>query len=92
MHFPITLPVVVPYYPVNDDMANVRGDDEEVWKAHVLSFDLRRQVVLGRFFVASHDSLWVPEATHPQAIHFRSILGIASSDWMDDSLSSWKST
>ena len=84
--------VVVPYYPVNDDMVNVKGDDVQVWKARVLSFNLRRQVIRGRFFVEAHDDLWVPEATLPQAIHFSSILGIASGHWVDDSFSCWKTT
>ena len=31
--------VVVPYYPVTDDMVDVKGDNGEVWKARVLSFN-----------------------------------------------------
>ena len=84
--------VVVPYYPVTDDMVNVKGDNGEVWKAHVLSFSLTRKVIQGRFFVHKHDDLWVPEATHPQDIHFNSILGIASGNWTDGSFRSWRST
>lgn len=33
--------VVVAYYPVTDDMVDVKGDNGEVWKACVLSFNLR---------------------------------------------------
>lgn len=84
--------VVVPYYPVTDDMVNVKRDDGEVWKACVLSFSLRRKVIWGRFFVHRHDDLSVPEATCPQDIHFNSILGIASGNWTDGSFRCWRST
>lgn len=84
--------VVVPYYPVIDDMVDVKGDNGEVWKARVLSFNLRRKIIQGRFFVQRHDELWFPEATRPQDIHFNSILGIANGDWIDGSFSCWKST
>ena len=70
--------VVVPYYPVIDDMVDVKGDNGEVWKAHVLSFNLRRKIIQGRFFVQRHDELWFPEATRPQGIHFNSILGMVT--------------
>ena len=47
--------MVVPYYPVTDDMVDVKGDNGEVWKAHVLN--LRRKIIQGRFFVQRHDEL-----------------------------------
>ena len=49
--------MVVPYYPVTDDMVDVKGDNGEVWKAHVLSFNLRRKIIQECFFVQRHDEL-----------------------------------
>lgn len=89
--FPVAVDtVVVPYFPVADDMVNVKGDDGAVWKARVLTFSLRRQVVRGRFFVEGNDSLWVPETTRPQEIHFKSILGLAKGSWVDDNFTTWQ--
>lgn len=89
--FPVAVDtVVVPYFPVANDMVNVKGDDGAVWKARVLTYSLRGQVVRGRFFVEGNDGLWVPEATRPQEIHFKSILGLAKGSWAVDNFTAWQ--
>ena len=32
--------IIVPIYPISGDMIRVRGDDDDVWLAHVLSINL----------------------------------------------------
>ena len=76
--------MLFPYFPVANDMVNVKGDDGAVWKARVLTYSFRGQVVQGRFFVEGNDGLWVPEATRPQEIHFKSTLGLAKGSWAVD--------
>ena len=50
--FPVnTETVVIPYFPVQNDMVKVKGDADEVWRARVIDFSLRRKIVQGRFFV-----------------------------------------
>lgn len=74
--------VVVPYCPCINDMVYVMGDDEDtVWKAHVLDYDMRRHAVTGRFFKRQENALWVPEGTRNQEILFDSILGVVQGDW-----------
>ena len=50
--FPVTQgTVVVPYYPVVHDMVTIKGDDRQIWKACVLSFNLTCLTINARFFV-----------------------------------------
>ena len=82
--FPITLGnVVLPYYPVVNDMVMVRGADiNDVWRAKVVAYNLPRKFVLGRFFV-KEDEIWIPErGSHNQNISFDSILSTASGTWL----------
>ena len=44
--------VVVPYYPVKNDMILVQGDDEDsFWKAHVIKYNLKQKTLTVRVFV-----------------------------------------
>ena len=82
--FPVTEgTVVVPYYPVVHDMVEVKGNDGQVWKAYVQSFNLTRSTVNARFFVedGTQPGKWVPERSPVQVIHFNSILGISKGYW-----------
>ncbi|RUA06771.1 MAG: hypothetical protein DSY43_01235 [Gammaproteobacteria bacterium] len=81
--FPIGVEsVVVPYYPVANDMVLVMGNQpDSVWRAHVLSFNILRKVVTGHFFTELNDGLWVPEATRNQEIRFDSVIGVANGTW-----------
>lgn len=59
--------VVVPYYPVQNDMILVRGDDEDsLWKALVLAFNTRQKIVTVQFFVKHRDTIWIPENSPPK--------------------------
>ena len=75
--------VVVPYYPVVHDMVEIKGNDGQVWKACVLSFNLTRLTVNARFFVedGTQPGKWVPERSPVQVIHFNSVLGISKGYW-----------
>ena len=89
--FPVTEgTVVVPYYPVVHDMVDVKGHDGQIWKACVLSFNLTRFTVNGRFFMedGTQPGRWVPERSPAQVIHFKSILGISNGYWQV-AYSSW---
>lgn len=82
--FPVTEgTVVVPYYPVVHDMVEIKGNDGQVWKACVLSFNLTRLTVNARFFVedGTQPGKWVPERSPVQVIHFNSVLGISKGYW-----------
>lgn len=82
--FPVTEgTVVVPYYPVVHDMVEVKGNDGQVWKAYVQSFNLTRSSVNARFYVedGTQPGKWVPERSPVQVIHFNSILGISKGYW-----------
>lgn len=77
--------VVLPYYPVVNDMVMVRGATvHDIWRARVISFDLPRKFILGRFFT-KEDEIWIPErGSQNQRIFFASILGIANGNWLRD--------
>ena len=82
--FPISAgTVVVPYYPVKNDMILVRGDDEDsLWKALVLAFSMRRKTVTVKFFEKQSDRIWIPENSPAQEVHLNSVLGIDfDGDW-----------
>lgn len=69
--------VVVPYYPVKNDMILVRGDDEHsLWKALVLSFSMRQKTATVKFFEKQSDRIWIPDNSPVQDIHLNSVLGI----------------
>lgn len=77
--FPVSAStVVVPYYPVKNDMIIVQGDDEDsFWKAHVIKYNLRQKTLTVRFFVnCAGDNIWVPENTRAQDVHLDSVIGI----------------
>lgn len=89
--FPVTQgTVVVPYYPVAHDMVGIKGDDGQIWKAHVLSFNLTRLTVNAKFFIedGTQPGKWVSERSPVQIIHFNSILGISRGYWQEP-YSSW---
>lgn len=77
--------VVIPYYPVLDDMVLVRGNDaDEVWRARVVQYSMIVKVIRGRFFVQQADGCWMPEPnTRLERISFSSILGIAHGRWVN---------
>ncbi len=53
--------VLVPYYPVLNDMVLVHGGLEgEVWKARVAAFNLQQRTLQCRFFV-KENGVWIPE-------------------------------
>jgi len=82
--FPVTFgTVVIPYYPEEHDMVEVKGDDGEKWKAHVIKFSLPRNTIKARFFQQhpSEQNKWIPENSPYQVIHFSSILSIARGYW-----------
>ena len=70
--------VVVPYYPVKNDMILVQGDDEDsFWKAHVIKYNLKQKTLTVRFFMKrAGDNIWVPENTRAQDVHLDSVIGI----------------
>lgn len=74
--------VVVPYYPVKNDLILVRGDDEDsLWKALVLSFSMRQKTVCVKFLKS--DRIWIPENSPVQDNHLNSVLGIDfDGDWV----------
>ena len=79
--FPVSADqVVVPYYPVLNDMVEVQGDGE-VWKAKVVNFSVERHIIRGAFFIHTQNDLWVPELSH-QDIHFKSVLGLSNGVWV----------
>lgn len=82
--------VVVPYYPVVNDMIKIKGDDGQVWKARVLSFNLTRLTFNAKFFIEDVTQIgrWVPERSPVQVIHFNSVLGISKGHWQVEN-SSW---
>ena len=60
--------VVVPYYPVKNDLILVRGDDEDsLGKALVLSFSMRQKTVCVKCLKS--DRIWIPENSPVQDIH-----------------------
>ena len=75
--------VIVPYYPVLNDMVLVQGGaEDEIWKARVSAFNLRQKTLQCRFFV-KENGVWIPErGSQNQSISFDSILGIASGIWL----------
>ena len=84
--FPVAFgTVVVPCYPVQNDMVLVKGEGEsDIWKARVVSMDLRRKAITGRFF-EKDGVLWIPEqASRNENIFFSSILGLANGNWVKE--------
>ena len=82
--FPVTEEtVIVPYYPCINDMIDVRGDGDDVWKAQVLSFSLTWKTVNAKFFVNDPRRVgaWVPEGSPVQTVHFKSVLNICNGHW-----------
>ena len=70
--FPITVGnVVLPYYPVVNDMVMVReAVTDDVWRVRVVAYNLPRKFVLGRCF-EKEDEIWIPEqGTHNRVSTF----------------------
>lgn len=77
--FPVSAgTVVVPYYPVKNDMILVQGEDEDsFWIAHVIKYNLKKKTVTVRFFVKrAGDSIWFRENRQPQDVHRSSVIAI----------------
>ena len=76
--------VVVPYYPVRNDMVLVKGDDGgALWKARILASNLARRIVIVQFFEKPIERIWIPERSPTQDVHLNSVIGIDfDGDWM----------
>jgi hypothetical protein len=82
--FPVTSgTVVIPYYPEVHDIVEVKGNDGEEWKAHVIKFSISRNTINARFFVhhPTEQNKWIPENSPIQLIHFSSILSLPRGYW-----------
>lgn len=84
----IRLPsIVVPVFPQVGDMALVKGDDNEVWRAEITSVHQETKSVKGYFFIKHRNwninGLWQRESSRRtlDVIHFRSIVGLAEGEW-----------
>lgn len=89
---PITLEdIIIPAYPVEGDMVVLRGDNDELWHAHVLSTDKRLQTCKVHFYIedATSPGKYVRETTGRMAvhsIHWNTIVRDVSTSgyWKDD--------
>ena len=89
---PITLEdIIIPAYPVEGDMVVLRGDNDELWHAHVLSTDKRLQTCKVHFYIedATSPGKYVRETTGRLAvhsIHWNTIVRDVSTSgyWKDD--------
>ena len=80
--------IIVPVHPKLNDTVNVRGNDDEVWFAHVLSVDLSAKTCRIHFYI--EDSAFSGRYTREtlgrlamENIHWNSIIQIASGQWVD---------
>ena len=79
--------ILVPVYPQIGDMVLVKGDDDELWRAHVRAVDHRSKSARGYFFVKHHNwndnQQWVREsqARAMDTIQFKSIVGLVEGQW-----------
>lgn len=73
-------------YPEENDMVNVRGDDDDVWYACVLSADPSSKTCQIYFYIedSATSGKYIRETLGRSAIetiHWNSIIGIASGQW-----------
>lgn len=79
--------VLVPVYPQIGDMVLVKGDDDELWRAHIRTVDRRSKIARGYFFVKhrnwNDNQQWVREsqARAMDTILFKSIVGLVEGQW-----------
>lgn len=79
--------VVVPVYPKPGDMAIIKGDGDEIWRAEVRSVDEVARAIKGYFFI-KHSNWdinfsWKRESMSRRmdTISFKSIVGLANGEW-----------
>ena len=80
--------IIIPIYPEEGDMVNVRGNDDDVWFAHVLSVDPSAKTCKIHFYIESlgNPGKYRRETLGRSAveiIHWNSIITIASGKWVD---------
>lgn len=80
--------IIVPVYPEDGDMVNVRGDNDDMWFAHVLSVDPSARTCRIHFYIedATTPGRFLRETLGRSAteiIYWNSIIGIASGHWVD---------
>ena len=76
--------LIVPFYPVVDDMIWVNGSDPEPWLAKVLSVQSRTKMVRVHYYVSNGDNLFTPEPNHRLTfdhVHWDTILGSDDGEW-----------
>ncbi|XP_065908910.1 uncharacterized protein [Dysidea avara] len=78
--------VIVPVYPEEGDMLNVRGETDEIWFAHVLSSDESVKTSKVHFYVEDPrvSNKYIRESIgrmSVETIHWDSIIQIASGQW-----------
>ena len=78
--------IIVPIYPISGDMIRVRGDDDDVWLAHVLSVDDKSRTCQIHFFVEDADNpgRYKRESLGRKAcekLHWDSILKLDIGSW-----------
>lgn len=78
--------VLVPVYPLQDDMVAIHGESGEVWFAHILLVNIEDKTCKVHFYIQSisNPELYVREAMGRNAVQmlsWDSILYILSGSW-----------
>ena len=76
--------IIVPFYPVEDDMIWVNGSDPEPWLAKVLTVQSRTETVKVHYYVSNGGNLYIPEPNHRLGVdhvHWDTILGTDIGEW-----------
>lgn len=64
-------------------MIKVRGDNDEVWIAHILSVNVSTQSCQVNFY-AENGNIYKKESSRSESIHWNTVLGFLKVKWFLD--------
>ena len=73
--------VIVSFYPLKDDMVTVRGENGELWLAHVQSTDEKSKTCQVYFYIAESDKKYKREVKKLECVSWNTMKDLAEGTW-----------
>ena len=78
--------IVVPFYPMVNDIVVIRGENDEIWVARILRVNTEEKTVKVWYYREQSHEVFVPEASSREAldiVNWDSIVYLAPEEWID---------
>ena len=78
--------IVIPFYPMVNDIVVIRGENDEIWVARILRINTEEKTVKVWYYKEQSPEVFVPEVSSREAldiVNWDSIVHLAPEEWID---------